>query len=228
MLLPIRLIVYKWGTIRMDRNQLLNDNEEALRLSLDGRQSNIWTTLPAIVTKVNFAEMTVEVQPAIQGVVEKEDGSTEYVNLPLLADVPLVFPSAGGFIITLPVKAGDEVLVSISSRCIDAWWQNGGVNIPMEARMHDLSDGFAIPGPRSKPKVVSAISANALQIRNDAGDCYIEIDETGRVKIVSPTDMEITGNLVVSGEVTANGIPLSTHKHVGVQTGGGTSGGPVP
>lgn len=36
------------------------------------------------------------------------------------------------------------------------------------------------------------------------------------------------GNLTTSGEVTANGIPLSTHKHSGVQTGSGTSGTPTP
>ncbi len=115
--------------------------------------------------------MTIEAQPAIQGVVEDESGGSEAVNLPLLIHVPIIFPSGGGFLITFPLSEGDEVLVMFASRCIDAWWQSGGIQRPLEYRMHDLSDGFAIPGPRSLPNTVSDISTTDLQIRNDDGTC---------------------------------------------------------
>lgn len=39
---------------------------------------------------------------------------------------------------------------------------------------------------------------------------------------------QIAGNLTASGEITAGSIPLSTHHHGGVQTGGGNTGGPAP
>lgn len=220
-----------------DRNSLTNDAEEAMRLVLDGRQSVLWTALPCIVKSVNLTKMTIEAQPTIQGQIEDENGSIQSVNLPLLVDVPLVFPSAGGFTITFPIKANDEVLVVFASRCIDAWWQSGGINRPMEARMHDLSDGFAIPGPRSQPRVVGSISATALQIRNDAGTSYLEITASGKINIVAPTGLEITGNVVVSGTIAANqvqantvlggGKNLATHVHTGVTTGGGNSGPPL-
>lgn len=134
--------------------------------------------MPAIVQSVNFANMTCEVQPAIQGVTYDTEGNAQYVNLPLLVDCPLVFPSAGGVSLTLPIAANDEVLVIIASRCIDAWWQNGGVQPPIELRMHDLSDGYALPGPRSKPKVLPSISTNAAQLRNDAGTLYWGVNKT--------------------------------------------------
>ena len=35
------------------------------------------------------------------------------------------------------------------------------------------------------------------------------------------------GNYTITGVATFNGIPFSTHKHLGVQTGSGTSGGPT-
>lgn len=215
-----------------DRRQLLNDAEEAQRLVLDGRQSNIWTAMPCIVTSVDFSTMTLEAQPAIQGTIEDENGVSRSVNYPLLVDVPIVFPSAGGFTLTMPIAVGDEVLVIFASRCIDSWWQSGGIGRPMEARMHDLSDGFAIPGPKSQPKKISGISSTGAQIRNDAGTTYIEISADGKIKLVSPTEVKITGNLKVSGEVTAMSetipIALSTHTHSGVTPGGGTSGPPVP
>lgn len=191
----------------MDRSQLYNDAEEAQRLLLDGRQSTIWTAIPCLVTKVDLTAMTIEAQPTIQGAVEDENGKIQYVNLPLLVDVPIVFPSAGGFTITLPIKANDEVLVIFASRCIDAWWQSGGIQKPMEARMHDLSDGFAIPGPKSQPNKISGISSTGAQIRNDAGTTYVEIAADGKIKLVSPSEIDITAPLTkVSGGLAIGGV----------------------
>lgn len=211
----------------MDRRALLNDSEEAFRLGLDGRQSTLWTAMPGIVKSVNFSQMTVEVQPAIQGSVTNDANVTTYVNLPLLVDVPICFPSAGGFTITLPIAIDDEVLVIIASRCIDAWWQQGGIQIPMEMRMHDLSDGFAIPGPKSLPNVIPSISTTGAQIRNNSGTTYIEIAADGKIKLVSPSSIEITGDLNVSGDVKAGTVSLKTHVHSGVTVGTGVTGGPV-
>lgn len=216
-----------------NRDQLLNDQEEAMRVVLDGRQSGLWTAMPCIVTSVDFTAMTLEAQPAIQGVVEDENGVKRLVNLPVLVDVPIVFPSAGGFTITLPIAVGDEVLVVFASRCIDAWWQSGGINKPAEARMHDLSDGFAIPGPRSQPNVITGISSTGAQIRNDAGSTYIEIAADGKIKLVAPTGIEVTGDLEVTGKISATvdvevpvgplKVSLLTHTHVSAIPGNPTS-----
>lgn len=205
----------------MNRLDLLNDSEEAFRSAFDGRQVRMWTALPGIVTAVDFSKMTCSVQPAIQASIVNEDGSSTRVNLPLLLDVPIVFPSAGGFTITFPLAINDEVLVIFSSRCIDAWWQSGGVQRAMEARMHDLSDGFAIPGPKSVPNVIGSISSTALQIRNNVGTSYIEMAADGKIKLVSSAEVEIPGGAKIGG------ISFGTHKHTGVTTGSGTSGGPT-
>lgn len=46
-------------------------------------------------------------------------------------------------------------------------------------------------------------------------------------KVTIDSDVRINGELVVTGEVTGNGIKLSKHKHTGVDRGSGTSGNPV-
>jgi len=240
----------------MDRRERLDDPEEAQRLAMEGWQAQMWTALPGIVSGVNLEAMTLTVQPTIQGVVTNAAGDNEFVNLPLLLDVPIVFPSAGGFIMTFPIKSGDEVLVVFSSRAMDAWWQSGGVGRPVEARMHDLSDGFAIPGPRSQAKKVANISTENVQLRADDGETYIEITPDQEIKLVSPIKItidaplteftgaittgtnpayddyaEFAGNVISEQDVVAQGrggnISLNNHVHDGVQSGGGNTGDPV-
>lgn len=230
----------------MDREQLLNDPEEAFRIAFEGKQSCMWTAGPGIITAVDFVKNTCTVQLAVQGTVQDETGAVQSVNMPILDDVPIIWPRAGGFALTFPLAVNDEVLVVFGARCIDAWWQSGGIQRPMEARMHDLSDAFAIPGPASQPKKLANVSATSVQLRNEAGSTYIEINAAGKINIVAPSGVELTGNLLVNGGISANGnivsnagtmtaldfiaglIPFTTHKHTGVTTGGGTSGGPVP
>lgn len=172
-----------------DPRQYLNDEEEGARLAQDGHQSRIWTAMPGIVQSVDLAKQTCVVQLAIQGRAEDSEGNLTYQNISILQDVPIVFPRAGGFIMTFPMAAGDEVLVVFASRCIDSWWQNGGyANKPMEFRMHDLSDGFAIPGPTSQPKKISSVSTTEIQIRNESGDTYLSIVKASKkFGMVNPT-----------------------------------------
>lgn len=230
----------------MNREERLDDPEESLRLALESAQAQIWTAMPGVVTAVDPTKQTVSVQPTIQGTTEKPNGDTTNVNLPLLVDVPLMFPRAGGFALTFPVKAGDEVLVVFGCRCIDSWWQSGGVGAPAEARMHDLSDGFAILAPTSQPKKLSNVSSANVQLRDETGTTFLEVTPGGKIKLtatselemVAPTikmtgNMTLTGNTTVTGQMTQTGgmsiggITFGTHKHTGVQTGSETSGAPT-
>lgn len=161
---------------------------------LEGFMAGVWTAIPCVIESVNVAAMTVTLQPSIQGKIPNPDGSFNFVDLPVLPDVPLFFPSGGGFTFTFPVKKGDEALAVFSSRCIDSWWQNGCPNgnpqPPAEFRMHDLSDAFAFVGFRSQPRVVASISTTAAQMRSDdytgptgTGEC-VEIGP-GKVSLIA-------------------------------------------
>jgi phage baseplate assembly protein gpV len=151
--------------------------------------------------------------------------------LPLLVDVPVIFPRGGGFTMTFPVRAGDECLVVFSDRCIDFWWQNGGVQETVDPRMHDLSDAFAIVGPQSQAKKISGISTTSVQVRTDDGASFIELKQGGSVNITTPLltvngDVQVHGAISSTGDQVANGISQTGHKHGGVQSGGSSTGGP--
>ncbi|QYY30231.1 hypothetical protein K2O51_22935 [Cupriavidus pinatubonensis] len=235
----------------MDRRERVDDPEVALREAFDGLRAGIWTALPGIIQSFNDDAMTCEVQPTIKVPVRQIDGSIVTVALPLLVDCPVQFPSGGNCSLTFPVKLGDECLVVFASRCIDSWWQSGGVQEQAELRMHDLSDGFVLLGFRSKPRALTGISTSTTQLRNDAGDTYVDLDPAGKiVKVKAPggitldapmvtmtgaiavqnsggagTACAITGNTAFTGQVRANGKRIDdSHTHSGVQPGAGNTG----
>lgn len=238
----------------MDRRERFYDHEEAMRMLIESEQAGLWTALPAFVNGYDPVAMTVSVQTTIRARVRAPDGSMTFVPLPLLEDCPVHFVSGGGFTLTVPIEPGDEGLVVFSSRCIDGWWQLSGVQSPPEIRMHDLSDGFFIPGFRSQPRKLANISTTTAQLRSDDGTTYVEVQGGGVVKVVAPTgiildtpivtvtgviDVEnvnnlpdafaIHGNITTDGEVTStlSGThTLTQHVHGGVQTGGGNTATP--
>lgn len=201
-----------------------SDFEEVLRTALRGFQAGVWTAMPGVIQSFDATKLTATVQVAIQGTqmlpptiqgVKQDyaEGTTKQVDIPLLLDVPVVFPRGGQTTITMPIGAGDEVLVVFASRCIDAWWQSGGTkNVAMEARMHDLSDGFAIPGPFSQVTKIANFSSKNLQIRSNDGQTIFELDPSGKVVHIKALsgfkvdgDITVTGKSALKGDVTVTG-----------------------
>jgi len=205
---------------------------------------DLHTAMPGIIDTFDPVTQTCTVQPAIKRIFV----GGEAVALPVLINVPVSFPSAGGLSITLPVKQGDECLIIFSERSIDNWLQFGELKIPNDRRFHDLSDGIVIMGLKSNPNVLTDYDPENLVIRNVANDVKvtigadnnIAIDTPGniamnaatQVDIVSPivninaeTKVDIVspivnvdGDLAVTGAVTADTVDGSTDV-----TGGGIS-----
>lgn len=193
---------------------------------MEGKQSGMWTAMPALVTAYDPAKMTISAQPAVKAKQQAQDGNVSDVQMPLCVDVPVVFPRGGGFSLTFPIAAGDEVLLIFASRCIDGWWSQGGVQNQIDQRMHDLSDAFAIPGPWSqKTKITGAMTG--AQLRSSDGATVVEV-AAGKVTLtaaqvlINSADVQITG-----ASLKHNGHSIgSDHRHTQVQSGGSLSGIP--
>lgn len=229
----------------MDRRERSGDGITAMLAALGGWQSSIWTALPGIIQSFDPAKQTAVILPALQAKVQSPDGSFSWVTLPPLLDCPVAFPSGGGITLTFPLTFGDECLVVFASRCIDNWWQHGSpdgqtAQEQAELRMHDLSDGFCLPGVSSVPKVIPSISSTKAQLRNTAGTTFLEMDPvTGHMALHAPQfdvvtpvlnitgDITLTGSLTSTGDVIAQGTSLHTHAHGGVTSGGSNTGAPV-
>lgn len=185
----------------------IGGEQQTAQAIADSVSNQIRVAMPGIIQSFDPVTVTCTVLPAIKGSDASMTG-TESADLPLLVDVPVVFPRGGGVTLTFPVKAGDECLLIFSDRCIDFWWQSGGVQEPVDSRQHDLSDAFAIIGPQSQAKKISGISTSAAQFRSDDGSTYFEINPTTKkIKIVAPGGLDVvTPKAEFSAEVLVNGL----------------------
>ena len=191
-------------------NERTMDEIEIARRTLDAASIDLRVAAPGIIQSVDYGRQTCTVQLAIREQLNHE-GDLEWVDIPTLPDVPFFVYSGGGYCLTLPVAPGDECLVVFGDSCMDAWWQNGGVQNQADHRRHDLSDGFAIVGFRSQPNVVGGFSSGSAMLRNASGSAYIEI----------------AGDAIhiQSGGTTIDGVPFMGHTHSGVESGGISTGG---
>lgn len=191
----------------MDPIERFGDSEEALRVAMEGLRSGLWTSMPGLIQGFDPATLTASVQISIKGVVNGIDGKSQFVDMPLLVHVPVHFPRGGNCTLTFPVTQGDECLVVFAARCIDGWWQSGGIQAPMEPRMHDLSDGFAFVGFFSQATKI-AVSTTSAQLRSNDGTTFIDLNPaTQKVRIVAPGGFDVVAPLsTFSAAVTIQGL----------------------
>ncbi|WP_186068007.1 Gp138 family membrane-puncturing spike protein [Burkholderia gladioli] len=192
----------------MDRRERTDDELEALKHAIGSRLTEVYTALPGTVESFDPVAMTVVVQLGTKDSIRNEDGTVSTSPFPLLTDCPVVWQGGGGVTATFPIGAGDECLVVFASRCIDAWWQSGGVQEQAEPRTHSLADGFALVGVRSQPRVLANVSTTSAQLRSDDGATFIDLNPTAQtVKIVAPGGFEVvapTQVLTAATSLTVN------------------------
>ncbi|WP_142631213.1 Gp138 family membrane-puncturing spike protein [Raoultella planticola] len=208
-------------------NSQLGSKEQADAQLAQAIMSAMRVSIPGIIQSFDPDAVTAVVQPAIKGVEHDESGAEVSVSLPLLVDVPVVFPRGGGCTLTFPVKEGDECLVIFADRCIDFWWQSGGIQEPVDGRMHDLSDAFCIVGPQSQAKKISGISTTAAQLRTDDGSAFIEVAAGHDVTVKTPGKLTASadgGTEITSPEIILNGnVTINGNLSQGMGDGGGTA-----
>lgn len=193
---------------------------EAVRSLVLEEIASVNTALPVVVLEYTPSQCTVTVKPLIN----KEYADGAIGEPPILYDLPIVFPSAGGGLISFPIKQGDTGLAIFCQRSIDDWTYGDGSTVtPRSKQTHSLSDGVFIPGLYTVNTHLSPDPDN-VQIKFSGSTVTIKTD--GVVEINAST-VRITGDLSVGGDVVTDaGISLNSHVHGGVDTGGSNTQGP--
>jgi hypothetical protein len=179
------------------------------------------------VTKV-FSNGWVEVDPQIQMVARDNQGAEAPVNIAVLSRIPVGLFKAGGFVLTLPVSAGDEGIILFSDRSLSLWKETGKKAPPRETEFHGLSGAVFVPFPTSKPGAIQGFDGSGLYAGMEDKSAYLRVGKAGDVKVFAGTKItfdspltEITGALTVDGDTTLMAallVQLLTHLKGAVTT----------
>lgn len=186
----------------MDPRQRVYDPQESFRAAVDAILAGLWTSLPCAVVAVNIEERTISAVPTIIARMPTADGNFIPLPMPVLTDVPILWQGGGGVTGFFPVNIGDEALVLFSARCIDSWWASGATTLADDQRMHDLSDGFALVGVRSLPRVTPV----------PAGVAGLVSDDGLTVFSLNPTSKSIS--VTAQGGINLNGVTIDTNGNI--------------
>lgn len=213
-------------------SERLRSSNEMYRRMLDAAAEKHRSATIAQVVSFDPERQTITAQPLIrEKVIDRATGSVQWLQLPQLLDVPVFFPQAGNFVLTMPVAAGDEVLLIFGDSCIDSWFTSGGIQNPNTRRRHDLSDAIAIAGINSQPHTIGDISTDAAELRSKDGtvkvklktdEINLSVNETTLVVKDSQVDINAT-TINLNGVVKHNNKDITHHVH-SVSTAPGTTG----
>lgn len=174
------------------------------------------------IESYNLATMRADVAPLLYFTPQ---GTTSPRNFAIIANVPVLFLWAGGYYIRPEYKRGDLVWLTFAT--FDISKGLSGQADAAEGAMFQR-DSVAVVGGIAKNgwQNPAGITSEGLIIGHKDGNVLMQITSN---KIIIKGDIEITGNLWTSGEITAkkttSPVNLSTHTH---PTGVGPSGPPNP
>jgi hypothetical protein len=201
----------------------LNQNEvvDAFQGMVRNEIASIHTAAPGTIVSYDSATGLASVQPSLQFKVP--DGRV--LDMPVIIGVPVQWPSGmgGKASVTFPLQSGDSVLLVFAERALDDWLKGGESDDP---RKFDLTDAFAIPCVWPGEATVGG-AAYPDDVCLAYGDNSLRITSGGAINIAAAGGVSITGDVVVSGDLTAGGISLKSHVHSGVESGSSSTGSPV-
>jgi hypothetical protein len=201
---------------------------------MESKMSEMNTHMPGTIVSYNAETNRAVVRPDLP----KALASDESLPPPNIVEVPIVWTTSSGGKsgLTMPVKAGDGVMLAFQQRSLEGWL-SGNKDMPDDPRQFDLSDCVAIPGCSStgisadptdvvlrfNETEVRITPDNNVRIGNNNG--FISVDSDGNI-IVQAKSLKLQADTI---HVDAGGhsFTLETHRHIGVRSGPDVSGTPI-
>ncbi len=217
--------------------------------AIEQRLSKIATcTLAKVVSVTNAEGVTAVGFVDVQPLVNQVDGAGNSIPQAIINNVPYFRLQGGTNAIIIDPEIGDIGVVGFSDRDLTAVKINRAQSNPGSYRRFSMSDGLYFGGMlNGAPSQfiqfsgagITVTSPTKITLRAPA----VTIEAANKITIDTPL-VEITGQMTQTGSkgsgarmqggitntggtISSNGVVLETHKHGGVQPGGGETGGPV-
>lgn len=158
---------------------------DAMRQAIQFQLYDVHTALPGQIVSYDHSAQKASIQPCLKK--SYLDGTTQ--EMPILNNVPVIFPKSGGASLTFPVNGGDNCLLLFIERSTDLWKSVGGIVAPNDPRKFDLSDAVAIMG--LMPFSENSLSENNEDVLLTYKNSSIRIKASGDVQIDTASKVAI-------------------------------------
>lgn len=188
---------------------------DAMRQAVLFQLYDVHTALPGQIISYDYSIQKATIQPCLKK--SYLDGTTQ--EMPILNNVPVIFPRSGEASLTFPVLPGDTCLLLFVERSTDLWKSVGGVVAPNDPRKFDLSDAVAIMGllPFSENSLSENNEDVLLTYKNSSirikasGDIQIETVSKVAIGNTSAEVLDIVSSILgilITSVTTAPGSPI--------------------
>ena len=219
---------------------------EVIRESIEAKLDEVMTSTIGKIVKYDMLTQTADVKPVIRRAYNIGQGLVDFEELPIIPNVMIRQPRAGGFFIHMPVKEGDHVLLVFPHDDIGPWRENGTESEPQDLRRHSLGPCIGIVGvadalsPLNKTDPLELAAREAgLVVGKDGSTAQVQWDDEGikfgrpavsPIALAVPTDAAIANlqaqitslaNVVAGVSAVANAAfgAVGTHTHPVTTTG---------
>ncbi len=187
-----------------------------------------YTARPARVDVYDAATQTVTVTPVLKEYTELDDEEVEVIEIPQIENVPVAFPRAGDWFVSMPITAGDYVLLVFADRSLDVWRAKGGVVDPIDRRRHSVTDAVAIPGVYPDPDKLTHSGIDADMVLGQQGGAVIHIKANGEIHLGQDNSMDFVGLASkIEAQIQAVSDAFDGHEHQYIPYPMGSPGDPV-
>lgn len=188
---------------------------QLIKQAIENRLLDVHTAIIGRIERYDHQSQLADIQPVL-----KRQAKDKEQDLPLLLDVPVLFPRAGGFFLSLPIQSGDFVQVIFNETDIDDFLNEPSPRIDSVGRF-TLQGAVAIPGiqPSSKP-ILGAHKTNfvmgqdnGVQIHLDGGRIRLGSEKANQALALASavkTELEKIRSAFQSHVHTGHGAPTTT------------------
>ena len=172
---------------------------KAIEFVIEQRLKEVNTALPGIVQSFDASTRRAQVKAAIPRMTR----AGQVLERSTIHNVPVVFPSAGGYTLSFPLVEGDAVLLVYAQQGIGNFKTTHGRALPTPEGGFAQHDAIAIPGfgPLTITPISGGVTPNLIGMTLQANDAsrFININDTN---ITIGGDVFVTGNLTVGGTIS--------------------------
>lgn len=214
---------------------------DTLRFVFEQMTKNFYISIPGIIDSYDPATKRAIVHPAIN--IQKTDG--EIIQHESIVNVPVIWPSGGGFTVIMPLSKNDAVLICFSQRGITEFKETFSESNP-GIGLFDKEDAYVIAGFGAlsiTPATTTGVSMqtedktdyvfiekNKIEVKTPAlinVECADLVASVTNTTILTCPSVNITGDVVITGSITWSGTAQGASGPAAFSGGLANTGGDI-